>query len=49
MSKVLSTSLDRRKAVGKLKQNLRGYAVMTPGIILFSFFVWIPLVYAVVM
>lgn len=49
MSKILSTSLDRRKAVGKLKQNLRGYAVMTPGIILFSFFVWIPLVYAVVM
>lgn len=40
---------QKKKTIGEVKKNLRGWGLMTPGLILFSFFIWIPLIYGIIM
>lgn len=45
----LVTSDERKKGLGIFKRNISGWTLMLPGIVLFSFFVWVPLIFSIVM
>lgn len=46
--RVLTTD-EKSKRLSRVKRNFGGWSVMLPGIILFSFFIWIPLIFSLVL